>query len=145
TEQRYSVWRHWTLNRRIVRQRINPAVAVVLEIRIQPANINVRPFAELVIPASRDSPAATVVAVFTLIDRFVILLRLASGQARHVGNWLVVVDPPAGPVERTADQHAKLFLRAEPLSHRSRRFHLPTPAKNRHIAAHSAQRNRRPL
>src|SRR4029077_1299310 len=98
--------------------RVYPAVAVILEIRIQQARVNVRSFTEFVIRAARDAPARAVVAVFANVDGIFPQRRRPISQSRQVRNRLNIIDTPARPVVGAAHQNPELLLTPESLSYR---------------------------
>src|ERR1700739_84948 len=86
-------------NRGVVRQRIHPPVAIILEVRIEAAEINARILPDFVVSAPGESPARAVVTIFADVLRILPESRGAIWKRGDIGNRFDVINSSAIPVE----------------------------------------------
>src|SRR6266700_1102122 len=113
---------------------IDPAIAVVVEVGIQAANIEPASIRQLVVGTARETEALAVVAVFAEIDSGDDG-RDGSVERLCVESVLDIVDTSSVPVIARTEENAKLFLYSKTLTNRAIHFSKRAASVNRRIAA----------
>src|SRR5581483_6039541 len=91
---------------------VDPAVAVVVELREESLERQARSGLDLIIEAAGKAEARALIAIFAEIDCRLHRNRSAA-EVNRAGRRLDVVDVVAVSVVAAADEHAELMMRAE--------------------------------
>src|SRR5271155_2695293 len=94
-----------------------------MEAGINATKINVRTFTQFVIDAAREPPTAPLILIFADVLSIEIASRGTVRESRHVGDRLGIIDAPAIPVIRAANERSPALVGAKSLSDRSARLH----------------------
>ena len=122
--------------------RVHPAVAVVLEVGEQPADVKRRAGMAAMVDAAGHTDPRAVVPVLAQVERREDRHR-AAADVRDVRARLEVIDAAAVPVVAPAPEHAPLLLRAQTRAARRRELRQAPATDDVGVAAHEAHARER--
>ena len=100
--------------------------------------VNVGTFRQFVISATRQAPAAAIVAIFANVDGLIIG-RLSGQVCGLIRYRFDIIDATAIPVVGTADENSPSLVVAEALAERTGGFNGGPPAHDWRVTTHSAE------